>query len=245
MVHTGDKLRISASTWNAVLSMLEWFRGSRLERMAERLEQVYQPSLVFVKNTTSSDLDRGDVLGIDTPLVSVTDNADWFKESLDFIGSAPSTSTPHYGQYAILREACPAGEIARAVISGVALAKLTITHASDQYCEITNNVTSALTTGALGTSRILWKESGTGSGKWGLIRVGNESREILVYNATGSAIGAAASGTATVYTGTPGSEASSGQTLTVYNRTSVSWANAKYGWAHAYRGNAYVVPIQT
>lgn len=69
--------------------------------------------------------------------------------------------------------------------------------------------------------------------------------EILVYNATGSSIAAGSSGTATLYGGTAGSEASLSLTVTAYNRSSTAWANAKYGMADLINGQVYVSPQQT
>lgn len=69
--------------------------------------------------------------------------------------------------------------------------------------------------------------------------------EILVKNSTGSAIAAAASGTATLYGGTAGSEATLGLTVTAYNRSSTSWADGKYGMADLINGQVYVSPQQT
>lgn len=245
----GQPLNIKASQWNGLLDVLRWWRGSQIERLTRDLESIFPPSILWIKNTTNSDIARGEVLAIhDNPVITLSENADYFKSRLEFEGTTPSTSTPHFGKFVVLREpAAKNGGFARAVASGIALAKLNITHASDNYCEIANNVTSYLTTSALGSARILWKSSGTGSSdKWGLIRLGDPSGEILVKNSTGSAIAAGSSGTATVFSGTPGSESSTGQTLTVYNRTSVSWADTKFGSAALLNGyGPYVSPQQT
>lgn len=87
------------------------------------------------------------------------------------------------------------------------------------------------TTGTGATSRVLAMQLPPG--------------QVLVKNSTGSAIAAAASGTATVHGGVAGSEATTAMTLTVYNRSSVSWANDKYGTADLINGQAYVSPQQT
>ena len=68
--------------------------------------------------------------------------------------------------------------------------------------------------------------------------------EILVYNA-GSEIAAGGTGTATLYGGTSGSEATLGMTVTVRNRSSVAWAASKYGIADLINGQGYVSPHQT
>lgn len=69
--------------------------------------------------------------------------------------------------------------------------------------------------------------------------------EILVKNDSGSAIAANASGTFKIFTGAAGSEADSGMTITAYNKTSVSFANGKFGAAAWIHGAYYAVPWQT
>lgn len=70
--------------------------------------------------------------------------------------------------------------------------------------------------------------------------------EVLVKNETGSAIAAAASGSCNVYIGTAGSETDSGMDLTCYNRSTTSWATAKFGGASRMNGNSvYGMPWQT
>lgn len=69
--------------------------------------------------------------------------------------------------------------------------------------------------------------------------------EVLVKNETGSPIAAASSGTVNVYSGTAGSESDTGMDLSVYNRSSVSWATAKFGMAAHVNNAVYGLPIQT
>jgi len=247
LVSSGQKLSkaITSHDWNDVQAMLREFRNGRLSFGADGSNSPYVASVVWVKNTSANDVEPGDVLGLGNPVTTPTNNANEFKSFLAFEGSIPSTSTPHYGQYAVCQEAARKTDgFCRAVVMGLTFAKLSITHAADLYCEITNSVSTYLTTSALGSSRILWKDSGTGSSnKWGLIRVGEPSGEILVYNNTGSSINNA-SGTFQVHTGTPGSESSTGQTITAFSK--YEFKTAKYGSAAILqKGNAYASPQQT
>lgn len=247
LISPGEQYRPRAADLNDLQAILAEWRRSRLSQDADPLRTLTGPGVVWVKNITGSTVNEFEVLGLDEPVTTFADNPAEFKERIIWKATTPSTSTPHYGKYAVLQEPAESQGFARAVMHGITLVKLNITHASDAYCEIANNVTTYLTTSAVGSSRILWKSSGTGaSDKWGLIRLGEPSGEILVYNATGSSIAAGASGTATVYGGTPLSEASTGQTLTVYNRSSVEWKNAKFASAALlnFRG-PYVSPQQT
>lgn len=70
--------------------------------------------------------------------------------------------------------------------------------------------------------------------------------EVLIKNETGSSIAAGSSGTFNVYIGTAGSETDSGMDLTCYNRSSVSFATAKFGAAGRLNGSSvYGIPWQT
>lgn len=69
--------------------------------------------------------------------------------------------------------------------------------------------------------------------------------QILVKNDTGSPIGAGGTGTVAVFGGPSGSESDSGFNIPIYNRSSVSWANGKYGFVEIVNGQAYVSPHQT
>jgi len=176
LVSSGQKLSkaITSHDWNDVQAMLREFRNGRLSFGADGSNSPYVASVVWVKNTSANDVEPGDVLGLGNPVTTPTNNANEFKSFLAFEGSIPSTSTPHYGQYAVCQEAARKTDgFCRAVVAGVTFCKLTITHTLDPAAEITNSSTTGLTTGYVGTSRILWKDTGTGSGKWGLIRVGD------------------------------------------------------------------------
>lgn len=70
--------------------------------------------------------------------------------------------------------------------------------------------------------------------------------QILVKNDTGSAIAAGGGPTSVaVWGGVAGSESDSEFNISVFNRSSVSWANGKYGFAEIVNGQAYVSPHQT
>lgn len=85
----------------------------------------------------------------------------------------------------------------------------------------------------------------TESGKERTVAIQTAPGQVLVKNSTGSAIAAGASGTATLHGGTALSEATISLTMTVNNRSSVSWADGKYGFADLVNGQAYVSPHQT
>lgn len=220
-VQPGESLSsIRAADWNDVLALLgQWRRGGRvLSPLGGQELLATRPAWVWVKNTTTSAVPAFGVLALDQPIFDLSSVANEKYEGVRFDGVTPSTSTPHYGKFAVLQEPAEAnGGFARGVIAGQTLAKLNIADADDVACDIANSTTSHLTTSMHGSARILWKSSGTGSSeKYGLIEIG--SWVSLMLGKTSGAINKAASGTVTIWSGAIGSEATTGVDVTAYNR---------------------------
>jgi hypothetical protein len=178
-VAPGQRVNIRAADWNDILAMLGQWRanGRRGTYFPDELgkSQPLPGGWCWIKNNHTSNVAAFGVLGLDGVAIdfSTTANAHHKFAPITLKGVQPSTSTPHYGKYAVLQEPAKAsGGIARAVIFGPAVCSLSITHASDRAAEIENSQTH-LKTGYVGTSRILWMQSGTGTGKLGIVRVGD------------------------------------------------------------------------
>lgn len=192
-VAAGQKLKgaIRAADWNDLLSMLgQWRANGRRIYFPDAWgkSQPLPGGWCWIKNNHTSDVAAFGVLGLDGPVIdfTVTANAHEKFNGVRLKGVNPSTSTPHYGQYAVLQEPAKAsGGFARAVIFGPAVCKLSITHAADRAAEIENSTSTHLKTGYCGTSRVLWKQSGTGTDKLGIIRIG-ETLDIFYGKPTAS-----------------------------------------------------------
>src|SRR5689334_13333124 len=139
LVNSGDPLNIPASLWNEVVRMVQWWKGSRIDQLAEQIRRAYSPTVAWVQNNTSSAVSPFDVLQLSDICTDVRLYESARYDSLHLIGTTPSTG---YGRYAVLQEGCPAGGFARAVVGGVTLAKLSITDPSDMACEIVNGVST-------------------------------------------------------------------------------------------------------
>lgn len=118
---------------------------------------------LFVKNSSGSFLAQFSVVGIGTEII-IPSGADtsFFKDSV-FETTAPSSTTP----YAITTTIANDGEYVKARLSGWTFCKVNVTDAGHGYANATTAYTR-LTSGATGTARIVWKESGTGE-KWALV----------------------------------------------------------------------------
>lgn len=197
LVKKGEPLQISAAAWNDVNAIVAAWRAGKLD-VAAGGNAVPRPQTVIVKNGTSSNLSAFSILGLGDPLIDFTVGAlsHELYGGLRWNGVSPSTSTPHYGRYAITQEPVVAGGLVRAAVHGVTLAWLSVTHSADTACEITNNDPTRMTTGAVGTSRILWKESGTGV-RIGLIRLGDAIDQF--FGKADGSISVGSSGTVSVW----------------------------------------------
>lgn len=125
------------------------------------------PQFIVAKNNSGSDLDKYAVLGVD---------AAGFYGTLDpelpiaVIGVAPVIAT-HAGKFLVLAESLKNGETGLAVIGGTFWAKVNITSSGDTFADVQAS-TLELKTGTSGAAQILWKESGTGTGKYAIVRIG-------------------------------------------------------------------------
>ncbi len=80
-VHSGDPLRIKASTYNAILAATKAHQQSSLGLGAKGKALAY-PSAVFpIKNISGSDISRFGILGIDDSLFDPSTDLASFKNS--------------------------------------------------------------------------------------------------------------------------------------------------------------------
>jgi hypothetical protein len=160
----GDSLnRFPARVYNAMLDKInERDPDSPVESGSER-----QATIISVRNDTGANLLRGDVVGIGEVLVLPTVNESEFLGGQPLFGGiAPAVG----GEYAVLIDSIPNGQIGRAMIDGVVQAR--VSGAEAAFAEISAGVTSYLSLGATGTARLLWAETGSGE-RWGVVRLGD------------------------------------------------------------------------
>ena len=220
-VSSGQPLRIPAEEYTDLLRGRNSIRYAGKQFSGGTIEEMFPPLVIWIKNTTAAKVPAFGVLGIDSPITSPSSPASSdatisFRSQIRFKGVSPSTSTPHYGKFAVLQEPAKAGATVRACIGGVCLAKLNIQDADDVACDITNAQTSYLATQQHGSARILWKEASTGTDKWGLIHIGSWASIMLGKTDASHAKGA--SGVVSIWSGVEGSEADTGVNVTAYNR---------------------------
>ncbi len=169
-VRDGDRLRIPASTYNAFIDAAR--EGQNFGRTLNPFGA--DRNLIKIKNTSGADVDRFGVLGVDDPIYGPDDDLAEFQGRVAFNGRLPG-SPSHVGPFqrgriAIPLEPIASGQIGRACISGICVARVNMLKSNHEYATFTDN-TSQLESRTSGTVEIVWVESGVGALKWAVVRL--------------------------------------------------------------------------
>lgn len=165
----GDPLRIAAEQINYLNSLMRasgGFTGQGLQGWQAGT------NLVMVKNTTGADVPRWGVLavtGVEIDPSAGESQATAFQEMACVRGAVPAADTA--GRFVVALEPIPVDGIGRAVASGVVAVKLDVANASDKFAGPKASTVAEMKSGS-GPAEILWKQTGTGTGKWALVRIG-------------------------------------------------------------------------
>jgi hypothetical protein len=171
-VQSGQPLAIPAAAFNAFLDAADDLRRRQQSRHQDSQPHWPQAGIVRVKNASGTARERFEILGVDRPIFTPTDNLATFQNEVLLVGVQPVLED-HAGRFVVLLEPLGAGQIGRAVISGVCPVKLLVTEESDTFAEIEDGNCHALKSAGSGSATILWKEPGTGADKWAVIRLGS------------------------------------------------------------------------
>ena len=167
----GEKLTIHATTWNQVVDLV---RPSAAAAPGDEFSYRRTNFRVYCQNKTSGTLPQWGVLHIDgvfpTPSGSTGTATEGFQSSPAVLGKTPTGTTN--GSFVIAVEPIGADKFGMVAIDGVVQCKLDVTDASHRFATPKPGSTTELKTASFGEATILWKESGTGTGKWGLVRIG-------------------------------------------------------------------------
>jgi hypothetical protein len=179
-VQNGQPLQIPADAYNAFIDTAVAFKARGRGQGGDAAVDAGSATIVLVRNGSGANLDRFAVLGIDAALIPPADNPDGFAARVALAGVAPAAA--HLGgRFAILVEPVADGAIGRACVGGCTVLKLNVGSAGDWFADAEAGTTAALVSGATGPVQILWKEAGTGSGKWAVGRFGGGGSFTLSY----------------------------------------------------------------
>jgi hypothetical protein len=164
-VQRGQPLQIPAETYNAFVDAVRSHRSSQHDLLRDVDNQFRQSTIIKVKNTSGSDLDRFAVLAFADPIVGPTDNLQQFKNQVNLQAVVPADPSK---RFCVLMEPLANNAIGRAVVAGATPVKIDVKRESDTHAEIKPNETGHLRSSLSGPATILWKEPGTGV-KWAVI----------------------------------------------------------------------------
>mgnify|MGYP001009175012 CR=1 FL=1 len=170
-VTPGQALQIPAAAYNAFIDAAklarQWTPTGGRSTIAGSNHQT-----VLVKNQSGSDLAILSVVAVTGLAIEPTETTmDAFIQTPVLAVEAPGADNRN--DFMILAESIPAGAIGRAFVSGVIAANIDINDGADNSVEAVEGQTGQLSTTADSPVRLLWKQSGTGSGKLGVIRLGS------------------------------------------------------------------------
>lgn len=162
-VHQGERLRIQADTWNAVLDTVK--KVDQLDTIAQDAEPVKpyrnirQLGRVKVQNKTGGVVPVRGVLAIGDPVITPTASEDEFYRIMNFEGAAPAAASD---RVVILEQPLANDEWGWGIISGVTPVEIDILDAGHTLAQPKAAGVDYLESNASGTIPILYKEAGTG-----------------------------------------------------------------------------------
>ena len=162
----GTPLEIPAEVWNAFLDTVRAEKGKKHDQLADPLDEVRQADIFKVRNLSSDRL-RFHVLGIDSPIISPTDNLREFQNQVTFDGVVPR-HPQHFGRFVILLDPLRANYIGRAWASGVCPAYIVVEDECHTFADVKDNDATQLISRPWGSAQILWREGGLG-GQWSIV----------------------------------------------------------------------------
>lgn len=162
-VSAGDDLTttaLSAARINAVAEMARRVRAG-LGRNPPKDGDPPVPALeVLVRNDTGGDLDEFSVVTPGTPLEDASADPFLVQRRPSFGASAPAAAED---PFFVLAEPVPDGEVGRAVVLGVTVARVNLSDTSHNFAVPAAATTATLASSLGGPARILWRASSLGS----------------------------------------------------------------------------------
>lgn len=165
---------ISARAWNRAQDAADVVLGQRPGFAADGVQGPSAPyTSVLARNDSGSTVPRWGVLAINgvaiTPSGPSGPATSTFQEQPIVVGNTPTETTQ---AVCVAVEPIKESGVGRVAVHGVVQVKLEVINSAHTFARCKNS-TSELVTDWGGPTHILWKESGTGAGKWALARIGS------------------------------------------------------------------------
>lgn len=174
-VEAGQNLKtaFSAHAWNRAQDAADIVLGARGGVQGGPQQAGPLPyTWCLAKNDSGSDVPRWGVLAITGMEIEPTSEAGGATAEFERL-PVVTGDTPSDGDAAwcVAVEPIADGKVGRVAVAGVVQAKVDIDDEDDEFVKVGDSV-DELVTGTEGQGAILWKQNGTGTGKWALIRFG-------------------------------------------------------------------------
>jgi len=153
LVKPGDPLQIPALAWNRLQRMADWGDSQQHGTSADRTGGLPQ-GLVLVKNASGADRNRFEVLGIDGPAISPSDNLPEFQNRIALTGSTPDMAS-HLGRFVICYEPMANNGYGLAWAFGLAVVKIFLVDAGHNNADIADGDATQLQSAWDGAAKIL------------------------------------------------------------------------------------------
>jgi len=165
--------QISARAWNRAQDAADIVLGDRYGQAGEPQIDGPKPyTPILARNSTTGTVNRWGVLSVAgvvfTPSGATGSATQQFQDQPVLSGGLPTGGS----SFVVAVEPIAAGKIGRVAVAGVVQAKIDITDASHTFAAAKDGDLTQLASATSGEAQILWKESGTGTGKWALVRFG-------------------------------------------------------------------------
>ena len=174
-VKPGDPLNIPAETFNTLIDAAHDFQARQQVIGRQSQRQARATGIVLVRNDSGEGRDRFDILGIDGPLITPTDNPVEFENRIAIGGVKPSVEGLHAGRFVVLLEPLAENAIGRAMVAGVCVARVEMIDETHRYADARPDESGQLISAAIGAAQLLWvqpEEDRTGNIAWAIVRLG-------------------------------------------------------------------------
>lgn len=170
-VQAGQPLQLPAALVNATIDTILWAKGQQQSTRPGQGRRKLQAGQLLIHNTSGGNLEQFAVLGISNALIDPADNPEGFTEIAAAVGVEP-TADHVGGRFAVLLEPVADDEVGLAIAAGVTPLKINVSSEDHWFADVEPGTSTELVSTSSGPVQILWKQSGTGAGKFALARFG-------------------------------------------------------------------------
>ena len=174
-VSSGQPLNLSATDYNRMLDAADAHAQGKLHGSSDPSARTIDAAIVRVHNTTGELIPAGGSMAIDAvipdPTIDAFSVADFVR---DMTAKVVTPTIKNPGQFAVALEPIEIDAVGRAVIDGIAAARVNITDAWHTMADINVGTVNHLRSAPAGAADILYRIDPDATGvQWCVVRVGN------------------------------------------------------------------------